>query len=88
MEIENIIISGAVTIVSVILLLVAIHSYRISGNKKLRFVIMVFLFFLLKGILLSFGLIYEPLMQMITSYHMGIVDLIILTFLYTTALKR
>ena len=38
MEIEYIFISAAITIVSLILLIVSIHSYRIYKNPKLPFV--------------------------------------------------
>jgi hypothetical protein len=88
MEIEFIIVSAAITIVSLILLLVTVHSYRIYRNTKLWFVIMVFLFFLIRGLLLSCALLYQPLAPMLSSYYLWIIDLVILTLLYVAALKR
>jgi hypothetical protein len=88
MEDGYIIISAAITIVSLILLIVSIHSYRITSNSKLYFVILVFIFFLARGIFLSIGLFYEPLTSIATGYYMWIVDLIILTLLYLAAIKR
>ena len=88
MEIEFIIVSAAITIVSLILLLVTVHSYRIYRNTKLWFVIMVFLFFLVRGLLLSSALLYQPLAPILSSYYLWVIDLVILTLLYASALKR
>jgi len=88
MEIEFIIVSAAITIVSLILLLITVHSYRIYRNTKLWFVIMVFLFFLIRGVILSAALLYEPLTPIISKYYIWLFDLIILTLLYAAALKR
>ena len=88
MEIGYLIISAAITIVSLILLLVSVHSYRIYRNTKLLFVMLVFVFFLARGVLLSVGLFYTPLEWVVCSYYIWLVDLIILTILYVSALKR
>ena len=88
MEIEYIFIGAAITIVSLILLLISIHSYRIYKNSKLPLVIMVFIFFLIRGLLLSIGLFYEQLWPIVSGYYVWILDLLILTMLYLAALKR
>ena len=59
MSLESIAISAFVTIFSLGLLLISIISYWRHKNVKLIFVSVVFLLFLIKGILLSIGLIYE-----------------------------
>jgi hypothetical protein len=88
MEMEYIILSAAITLVSLILIIVTLHSYRISGNKKLLFVLMVFLFFFIRGAFLSIGLFYEPLAWIATSYYTWAIDLVILTLIYIAALQR
>ena len=88
MEMEYIIISAAITIVSILLLMISIHSYRIYRNKKLLFVLFVFLFFMIRGIILSLGVLYEPFEPFVSSYYTWLIDLVILTLLYGAALKR
>ena len=88
METAFIIISAGITIVAFILFIFSLQSYRIYKNTKLPFVIVVFLFFLLRGLLLSIGLFYEPVAAIISSYYLGVLDLAILTLLYLAALKR
>ena len=88
MEIETIIISAFVTIFSLGLLTISITSYRKYKNQKLLFVSIVFLVFLLKGILLSLGLYQEDIAALLTSSYAGIFDLIILILLFMVTLKR
>ena len=88
MEIVYLSLSAAITLVSLVLLLVSIQSYRSFKNTKLPFVIAVFLFFLIRGILLSISLLYEPLQPVAISYYMWTFDLVILTLLYLASLKR
>ena len=88
MDVGYLILSGAITIVSFILLLVTIHSYRLTGSKKLIFVLLVFLFFFVRGVLLSLGLFLPFFSAVVTSYYTWLIDLIILTLLYISALKR
>jgi hypothetical protein len=88
MESEYVIISGAITIVALILLSISIVSYKRYRNKKLLFVITVFLFFLIRGVLLSIGSLYDPLGPIASSHYMWIFDLIILTMLYLAAFQR
>jgi hypothetical protein len=88
MDVGYLILSGAITIVSLILLVVSFHSYRLFGNKKLLFVVSVFLFFFIKGLLLTVGLFSNTVLTVMTSYYIWGVDLVILTLLYLSALKR
>jgi hypothetical protein len=88
LEIGYLIVSAAITIVSLILLSVTIYSYRITGNSKLPLIIAVFLFFLIRGVFLSLGVFISVLTPFVTSYYLWIVDLVILTLLYVAALKR
>ena len=88
MEIEYIIIGAAISISSLILLITSILSYKKYKNTKLLFIIVVFLFFLIRGVLLSLSIFYEPLKPIATSYYTWLIDLIILNLLYLAALKR
>lgn len=87
-EIGFIILGAAITIVALILLTISLISYRRYRNKKLLFVVIVFLFFLIRGVLLSASIFYEPLQPIVTSYYLWIIDLIVLTLLYLAALQR
>ena len=88
MEIEYIFIGAAISICSLVLLITSILSYKKYKNKKLLFIIAVFLFFLIRGVLLSFALFYKPLEPFVSSYYTWLIDLIILNLLYLAALKR
>jgi hypothetical protein len=88
MDVGYLILSGAITIVSFILLAVSLHSYRLFGNKKLLFVVSVFLFFFIKGIVLTVGVFFDAVITVMTSYYIWAIDLVILTLLYLSALKR
>ena len=88
MDIIYIIISAAITICALFLLITSILSYIKYKNVKLPFIILVFLFFLIRGLLLSLSLFYEPFEFFASSYYTWLIDLIILNLLYLAALKR
>ena len=88
MEIEYIIISAAISINALVLLITTLISYKKYQNTKLIFVIIVFLFFFLRGVLLSLGLFFEPLAFFISSHYTWLIDIVILNLLYLAALKR
>jgi len=88
MSIEAIIIYAFITIFSLGLLVVSFTSYRRSSNLKLVFVTLVFLVFLIKGLLLSIGLFSEELADVTASVYMGLFDLIILILLFIATIRR
>ncbi len=88
MELEYIVISAAISINSLILLIASLLSFRKYKNKKLLFVIIAFLFFFIRGVLLSISLFYEPLSIIKSGYYIWIIDIIILNTLYLASLKR
>ena len=88
MEIQDIIISAFVTIFSLGLLIVSLASYKKHKNLKLLFVSIVFMVFLVKGILLSLGLFYQGLSLTNSLEYNGLFDLIILILLFMATLKR
>ena len=88
MEVEGIIIGAAISINAVILVVTTLLSYRKYKNVKLLFIFVAFLFFLIRGVLFSIGLFYEPFRFFTTTYYLLIFDVIILNTLYLSALKR
>jgi hypothetical protein len=88
MEIEFIIIGAAISINALVLLVTSVLSYLQYKNKKLLFVIAVFVFFLVRGILLSLSIFHEAFEPLVTSFYPWLVDVVILNLLYLAALKR
>ncbi len=88
MEIEAIAISAFITIFSFGLLLVSLASYNRYKKFRLLSVSIVFLVFLIKGILLSLGLIYDIPDILTNVVYIGLFDLIILVLLFMTTLRR
>jgi hypothetical protein len=88
MLIENIILSAFVTIFSVGLFVISLASFRKYHNTKLLAVSLVFLVFLIKGILMSVGLFFDNVARMYFIPYDGFFDLCILILLFITTLKR
>jgi len=88
MEIVSIIIDASITIFALGLFIVSLLSYRKYKNGKLLFVSLVFLIFLVKGILLSLSLFYSQFADIISNPYVGLFDLIILVLLFIATLKR
>lgn len=88
MEIESIIIDACITIFALGLFIVSLLSYRKYKNGKLLFVSLVFLIFLVKGMLLSLSLFYSQFADIISNPYVGLFDLIILVLLFIATLKR
>jgi len=87
-EIVLISISAIITIFSLGLLLVSLASYRKYHNTKLLFVTLVFLVFLLQGILLSLNIFLEFLTNDLLVVGMSVVDTVVLVLLFLATLKR
>lgn len=88
MQLEEIIISAFVTIFSLGLLAVSLASYRKYRNMKLLFVSLVFLIFLVKGILMSLSLFFGDIVALDSILYNGLIDLGILLLLFIATLKR
>jgi hypothetical protein len=87
MGIESIVINASVTVLSLGLLIVSLISYKKHNSPKLIFISLVFLIFLIKGILFSLGLFYEQLTTINSNQYLGLFDLIILVALFIATLK-
>lgn len=85
---ESIIIFACITIFALVLFIVSILSYWKYKNVKLFFIGVVFLFFLVRGILLSLSLLNEDILKIVSSTYIWLFDLVILAILYITSLKR
>jgi Ca2+/Na+ antiporter len=88
MSVEYIIVGAAICICAFVLLVFSWLSYRKYHNQRLLFVLVVFLFFLIRGTLFSLSIFYEPLAGITTSIYPWLIDLVILNLLYLSALKR
>ena len=88
MLILNVVIGASITIFSLGLLLISLLSYRRYKNIKLFFVSLVFIIFLIKGILLTLNLFYENLIGLNYDPYLGVLDLIMLLLLFMATLKR
>jgi hypothetical protein len=87
-EMEEIIIFSGITIISFILMIIALLSYRHYRSKKLMLLGFGFLFFFIRGVLLSLSLFNSQIQEFTTSNYIWVFDLIILLILYITSLKR
>lgn len=87
MEMQSIV-SAFITIFSIGLLVISIIGYRKFRNKKLLFVSLVFLVFLVKGIILSLSLFFDVFLIATAPEVLGIFDVLILGLLFIATLKR
>ncbi|MFH1101991.1 MAG: hypothetical protein V1726_08175 [Methanobacteriota archaeon] len=88
MDVGYIIMGAAISINALVLLLTSFQSYRKYHNVKLVFIILVFLFFFIRGVFLSLSVFYEPFAPVATSYYPWVIDMLILNLLYVAALKK
>ena len=84
---ETTIIYGFLTVFSIGLMVISILSYRKSQNKKILFVSLIFIMFIIKGVLLSLSLLNPDLQYLISIPFFALLDLIILSFLFIAVLK-
>lgn len=85
---ENTIIYGFLTIFSFGLWIISIFSYRKSRNKKIIFVNIVFLIFLIKGVLLSLSVFNSEIFEPLSIPLLAVFDLIIICLLLIAILKK
>lgn len=85
MEIETVI-SASLTVLSIGLLTISLISYFKYRNSKLLFVSLVFLFFLLKGIILTINIFIVELSNLLNIF--GVFDVLILVILFASTFKR
>ena len=88
MLVEEIVLSACITIFALGLLVVSLLSFKKYKNLKLLFVSIVFLVFLIKGLLLSLSLFYGQFDIVHNSPYSELFDLIILVVLFAATLKR
>jgi hypothetical protein len=87
-DIESIVIFACMTIFSLVLLTASLLSYHRYKKPKLLFIGGVFLLFLVRSILLSMSIFYEPLQALTSSVYIWLFDVLLLIMLYLTSLKR
>ena len=84
---ETTVIYGFLTVFSGGLLIISILSYQKSQNKKILFISVVFLFFLIKGMLLSASILIPQFQDYLSIPVMAFIDLLILLLLFFAVLK-
>jgi hypothetical protein len=88
-EMGIILLYSLITVVSFVLCVVTILSYRRYKIQKLIFISMVFFFFFIRATLLSIGLFVDQIGLITTSGYFWVVDLLILLLLYVAySVKR
>ena len=88
MQIVSIVLGACITIFSLGLLLVSLASYQKYRNLKLLFVSLVFLVLLSKGILLSLGIFFPDVQDVLSVASTGLFDVVVLVLLFIATLKR
>lgn len=83
-ELELVILYAAITILSLILLIVTFVSYRSVRNRKLVFVSGIFFFLFIRGIVLSLTVFFDVFNDVVSSGYLWVVDLVVLLLLYIT----
>ncbi len=84
MDIEIVTLFAILTLLSGTLLIITLLSYRRYKNRGLLLVSMVFLFFLIRGILLTLKLFNDTIKSFTSSDYIWIFDLVILILLYAS----
>ena len=88
MEIQSIFINACITVLSLGILILSIIGYKKTKNNKLIFVSTAFLIFFIKGLFLSIGLFNDQLAVINANSYFGLFDVLILTILFISTLKR
>ena len=87
--VENIleVLVAFVCILSVFLLGASIYSYRVTGNRKMLFVMGAFILFTVKGVLMALALFTE-LVDIQLDESLVLIDLFILITLYLVTMTK
>ncbi|MCK5414950.1 MAG: hypothetical protein KAJ35_06185 [Thermoplasmata archaeon] len=76
-----------VLILSVFLLGASIYSYRVTGNRKMLFVMGAFILFTVKGVLMALAL-FTDIVDLELDSSLVLVDLFILITLYLVTMTK
>ena len=87
MSVLDLFISASMTVLSLGFFILSMLGYLKRKNTKMIFVSLVFLVFLVKGILLSLGIFSSEIIVLNSSFNPWIFDLVVLVLLYVTSLK-
>ena len=88
MQIVDLFVSASITMLSLGLTTLSLLAYRRHRNSKMLFVSLVFMVFLVKGILFSISLFFEEITLFDSISSIWFFDIIILVLLYIASLKR
>ncbi len=86
-EISNIL-RLCVLIFTLFIFIISIFAYYRNPHKRLLLVSIAFTIFLVKGILLCFGILYNSIENLNSSGLENLFDLMIITFFIITIIKK
>jgi hypothetical protein len=87
-SLANTILYGFGVIFSLGLFIVSLRSYQKTRNKKILFVSLVLLVFLIKFAVLSASLFHPPLKDTLSIMSLGFFDVIMLVLLFVAILTK
>jgi hypothetical protein len=76
-----------VLVLSMFLLGASIYSYRVTGNRKMLFVMGAFILFTIKGVLMALSL-FTDLIDLALDEALVLIDLFILITLYLVTMTK
>jgi hypothetical protein len=76
-----------VLVLSMFLLGASIYSYRVTGNRKMLFVMGAFILFTIKGVLMALAL-FTDLIDLALDEALVLIDLFILITLYLVTMTK
>ena len=76
-----------VLVLSMFLLGASIYSYRVTGNRKMLFVMGAFVLFTIKGVLMALAL-FTDLIDLAMDEALVLIDLFILITLYLVTMTK
>ena len=85
---ESIVIYGFLSVFSIGMFIISLFSFRRSKNRKLFFITLVFLVFLIKSMLLSLSLFFNQFNDFISISILGVFDLVMIILLFIATLKK
>jgi len=87
-DLVTLFLNACITILSGGLLVLTVVGYVKNRNAKLLFVVVAFLLFLVKGVVLSLGVFVRGYSHVLENPYFGLFDVFILLLLFVSTLKR
>lgn len=82
------IVAAVLVVLSFTLLVISLVAWRKSGNRRIAIVSISFLFFFLEGVLFTYQLFYSTFSSEMFATVIGILNVVILLFIFAATFKR